>query len=120
MVAEADLVVSATEVAVIVTLRLLAGGAGALYVTDVGAMLVSVPAPVAEEMVHVTPPPLGSLLTVAAIGCAPPARTVAVVGPIETAIAGTVMVEEADLVASATEVAVMVVVRLLDKGSGAV
>jgi len=54
-VTESDFVESATDVAVIVT-ELVAGGvAGAMYVTEVVELVLSVPAPVAGAMVHVTP-----------------------------------------------------------------
>jgi len=46
--------------------------------------------------------------------------TLAVGGATETLIAGTVIVAEPDLVVSAAEVAVMVTVRLLAGGPGAV
>jgi len=56
MLAVSDLVLSATEVAVMLTARSLVGVlAGALYVTEVLVALLSVPPPVAGEMLHVTP-----------------------------------------------------------------
>jgi hypothetical protein len=55
-VAESDADGLVTEVAVMVTMRSLGGGlAGGLYATDVLVMLLSVPAPEAGEMLHVTP-----------------------------------------------------------------
>lgn len=67
---------------------------------------------------QVTPPLFGSFVTVAVNCCVPPAGTVAEPGAIETVIpggteAGTVMVAEAVLVPSVTDVAVSVTVKLL-------
>ncbi len=59
--------------------------------------------------------------TVAVNTCEVASSTVGVNGEIVTEIVGTVMVAEADFVASVTEVAVRVTVRLLDGGvAGAV
>jgi len=56
MLPVSDFVLSATEVAVMLTVRSLAGVlAGALYVTEVLVVLLSVPAPVGGERLHVTP-----------------------------------------------------------------
>ena len=58
---EFDFDVSVADVAVSVALRLLAGAsAGALYVTDVLVVLLSVPTPVAGDKLQVTPALLGS------------------------------------------------------------
>jgi hypothetical protein len=85
IVAVADFDGSATEVAVMLAVRLLVGQvAGALYATDAGAMLLSVPAPLAGKMLQVTPRLFGSLLTVAVMSCALPAPTVAEAGDTET------------------------------------
>ena len=67
--------------------------------------------------VHVTPLIAGSLVTVAVNLAAAPACTVAVLGETETAIAAvTIMVAEADAEVLATEVAVMVIVKLFVGG----
>jgi hypothetical protein len=87
-VAEVNFKGSATEVAVMVTLRVLAALAGAAYVTDVLVPPVSIPEPVAGEMVHVTPLLEGSLFTVAVNVCVPPACTVAVTGDTVTVTGG--------------------------------
>ncbi len=62
IVVDADLLVSATEVAVIVAVTVEAPEDGALYVTDVVVAFVNVPPP---ETAHVTPRLLESLATVA-------------------------------------------------------
>lgn len=117
MVTEADFDASVTEVAVIVTVRPLAGGvAGALYVTEELVILIRLPAPDAGEMVQATPWPDGSSSTLALIGTIPPACTVAVVGETDTLIAATVTVAALDLEVSATEVALMVTVKSLEGG----
>jgi hypothetical protein len=117
MITEADFDVSITEVAVIVTVRSLAGGvAGALYVTEELVILIRLPAPDAGEMVQATPWPDGSLSALALIGTIPPACTVAVVGETETLIASTVTFAAFDLEVSATEVALMVTVKSLEGG----
>jgi len=60
-VAEVAANVSATEVAVTITVKSLAGGVdGALYVTEVVVELVRVPAPDAGERLQVTPLCAGS------------------------------------------------------------
>ena len=117
MVAEPDFDVSATEVAVMVTCKLLSGGlAGALYVTELLVTLLRVPAPDVGDMVQVTPLLLGSKLTVAVKDSVPPACTRAALGVRETVIAGTLTVAEPDFDGSATEVAVMVTVTSLAGG----
>ncbi len=60
------------------------------------------------------------LLTVAVNCCVPLTGTLALAGATATVMAGTVIVAEPDLVLSATEVALMVTVRLLAGGAGAV
>jgi hypothetical protein len=62
----------------------------------------------------------GSFITVAVKLCVALTTTLAAVGETETLMAGTVMVVEPDLVGSATAVAVMVTVKLLAGGPGAV
>jgi hypothetical protein len=107
---------SVMDVAVMVTVRSLAGGlTGALYVTDVVDELVKVPAP-AGEMAQVTPLFDGSLFVLALNSTVPPACTVAVVGVIETVNAGILIVAGFVFDGSATEVAVMVTVRSLAGG----
>jgi hypothetical protein len=55
-VTEVDLVVSATEVAVIDTLGLPVGSVlGAAYVVDVLVTVVSLPSPLVGEILHMTP-----------------------------------------------------------------
>jgi len=86
-VADADFDISSTELAVMVTVRLLAGAlAGALYVAEVPVILLRVPAPEAGERVQVTPLLSESLVTVAVNACVPAACTVAEVGETETVI----------------------------------
>ena len=83
IVVEADLVGSAAEVAVIVTVRLLAGVAGAVYVTgaplavDGGEKLPH--APPEQDMLQMTPLAAESLATVAVNCAVPPACTVVLV-----------------------------------------
>lgn len=64
------------------------------------------------DSVHVTPLLAPSLPTVAVNDVKPETATFAVDGVTETVIAGTVIVADADFVASAAEVAIMVMVRL--------
>jgi hypothetical protein len=72
----AEILVSNTDVAVMVTFSSLTGGvAGALYVTDVVVAFAKVPAPDVGGMDHVTPWFDGSLLTVAVSASVPPACT---------------------------------------------
>ncbi len=70
--------------------------------------------------VHVTPLLAGSFVTVAVNCWVALTVTVGFVGEMLTLMAGTVIVVEADLLGSATEVAVMVTVKLLAGGPGAV
>lgn len=70
--------------------------------------------------VQVTPRLPASLLTVAVKFCVPLTGTLALLGETATVMAGTVIVAEPDLVVSAAEVAVMVTVRVLAGGPGAV
>lgn len=127
-VAEFDLDVSDTEVAVIVTIGLAGRVAGAVYVAGAPLGVAAgaiVPQPgehgaPACARVQVTPRLPASLLTVAVKFCVPPTGTLALPGETATAMAGTVIVAEPDLVVSAAEVAVMVTVRLLAGGPGAV
>jgi hypothetical protein len=62
----------------------------------------------------------GSFVTVAVKFCVVLTTTLAEFGETETVMAGTVMLVEADLVASAIALAVMVTVKLLAGGPGAV
>ncbi len=62
----------------------------------------------------------GSFITVAVNVGAAVTTTVAVIGETETVMAGTVIVVEADFVESAAAVAVMVSVKVLAGGPGAV
>ena len=78
----------------------------------------TVPQPGEHELppwvkLHVTPPLLGSLLTVAVNGAITPVCTLADAGEIDTAMAGMVMAAEADFVVSAAEAAVNVTLRSL-------
>lgn len=66
---------------------------------------------------HVTPFVAGSFVTVAVNWAVAPASTVAVAGATATAMAGIVIVIVAVLVLSATDVTVMVTVRLLAGGA---
>src|SRR5262245_5216862 len=100
-----------------------AGGipAGALYVTDVFVASLSVPAPDAGKIDHVTPWFDGSLASCAVASALPPACTIPVSSVTDIRIAGTAMVVDAVFVASATAVAVMVTVKSTDGGvAGAV
>jgi hypothetical protein len=78
----------------------------------------TVPQDAAEhDTVQVTPLFAGSLVTVAVKFAVPLVCTLAVLGEIETAMAaGTVMVAEADAEVLATEVAVIVTVKLAAGG----
>jgi hypothetical protein len=67
----------------------------------------------APNRFQVTPPLLGSLLTVAVNCCVPPEGTAAELGAMETVIAGIVIVAEADTAGFVTEAAVSVTVKLL-------
>jgi hypothetical protein len=115
-VAVAVLLVSVTEVALIVTVKLLAGGvAGAVYVVAVPlGVVVGATVPqgaVAQLTVHVTPAFAGSPFTVG-VSCAVVFTcTVAVDGEMLTVIACTTIGVLPFLVESATAVAVSVTVR---------
>jgi hypothetical protein len=85
MVALADLVVSATEVAVTVTESAEAEGAGAVKVAAVVVVLESVPPPLT---VQVTPALFWSLLTVALSVVVSPPSTVLAAAVTETFTAG--------------------------------
>ena len=78
--------------------------------------LLRVPAPDAVEMDHETPWLDGSLFTLTLMGSELPICTAAVVGDTDTVIAATVMLIEADLDVSATEVALTVTIRSLGGG----
>src|SRR5438132_1117521 len=115
--AELDANGSATEVAVTVTVKSLAGGVdGALYVTAVVVGLVRDPAPDAGDMAQVTPLLVGSLFTTAVIASEPVACTMAVVGDAEIVMAETVTLAAPDLEVLATAVALMVTVKSLGGG----
>ena len=127
MVANADLVASATEVAVRVTVAGFGTLAGAVYVTGLAVVLLRVPH-VGEQA---TPPcvrlqvtfVLGVFCTVAVNCCAPFTGTLADVGDTETLTGGggvTVTMAVPDLVESATEVAVTVTVAGVGTVAGAV
>jgi hypothetical protein len=110
---------SLAAVAVIVTCTSLGGGViGAVYVTAVDVPLLNVPAPVPGEMLHevgLTPLFAGSLVTVAVICDVPPAPTGLTVAERFTTMAVCRLnVTDADLVLSATDVAVIVTVTGLD------
>lgn len=90
---------------------------------DALVTLVSVPAPFAGDMVHVTPWLARSLLTVAEMSSVSPASSDCPpsAGVTVTAIAGTVAVAEAVFVVSLTDVAVRVTTRFAAGGeAGAV
>jgi hypothetical protein len=132
IVATALLVLSETEVAVNVTV----GGAGtltgALYVTATPEALAAgatvphaAPLHPVPDTVHITPLFALSLVTVAVKFCAAPTTTPAVVCESVTAITGagpavTVMVADADLVPSETEVTVSVIAGGVGTLAGAV
>jgi hypothetical protein len=89
MVAVPLLVPSATDVAVSVTAAGFGIVEGAVYVTDVGVVLLSVPQadPLQPpETDHLTPALCESFCTVALKFCVPPVATLAVVGETATAI----------------------------------
>ena len=100
------------EVAEIVTGTLLGGGvAGAVYVTEVLVGLLSIPAPVAGEIVQeagLTPLFAGSFVTVAVICEEVPAPTAPMDATTETMMGGTSMLTVIDLVGSDAAVAVIV------------
>jgi hypothetical protein len=122
---EADLVLSATDVAVMVTERLAATVLGAVYVVAAPLAVAAgdtVPQGAVEhDTVQVTPLFDESLATVALIFRDWPCSTVcAVDGETDTERAMTATEPGADLVLSATEVAVTVTDRLADTEPGAV
>lgn len=127
-VAELALVVSAADVAVTVTVAREGTVAGALYVAGAPLAVVAgviVPQPGEQAVppcvrVHVTPRLRASLVTVAVKFCVPFTGTFAVPGDTATAMAGTVIVAEADFVVSAADVATMRTVRFAAGGAGAV
>jgi hypothetical protein len=115
--AEADFVVSATEVAVIVTPAGAGTPEGAVYVTAVplGVLAGETVPQAGEQFVppcvkdQETPPLLASLEMVAVNCCVVPTKTLAVAGETETEMGGvTVSVAVADFVESATDDAVSV------------
>lgn len=112
----------ATEVAVSVSVKSLAGGVpGAVYVVvaplSVEAGETAPQGAGEQDNVQVTPLLLASFPTVAVNCAVDAASTVAVVGATVTATDGTVIVAEADLVASAAEVAVRVTIKLFIAGA---
>ena len=116
-VADAAAKVLATEVAVTMTGKSVAGGAGAVYVTavplaeDAGETPPQVGTP--QETVQATPLLLESPATLA-VNCAVPfPGTVGEAGETTTPTEGTTMVAANDFVASVTEVAVSVTVKLV-------
>jgi hypothetical protein len=131
IVAEADFVVSATDVAVSVTVGGVGTFAGAVYVIATPEPLDAAdnvphvaPLQPAPESAHVTPLLAGSLVTVAVNGCAAPTCTLAVVGATVTLIgnggAVKVIVTEADFVVSSTDFAVTVTEGGVGRLAGAV
>jgi hypothetical protein len=122
-VAEFTLDVSANDVAVTVTVAGTVAGAVYLPMKVVVDAIVPQPGEHAAPpcvRVQVTPRLRASLPTVAVKFCVPFTGTLAVPGETATAIAGTVIVAELDLVVSTTEVATMMTVRLAAGGAGAV
>ena len=113
IVADADFVPSATDVAFSATVAGAGTNAGAVYVTEVVVTFVSVPQLAPEQPVpesaHVTPLFCESFCTVAVKPAVVKTCTDVDVGFTETEIGGgaavTVMVADADFVESATEVA---------------
>jgi len=120
MVAEDVAAGSATEIAVTVTCKLLAGGPGAVYVVATPLSVESgetLPQGAAEQVtVQMAPLLLTSLTSVATNCVVPVARTVAVEGATVIATDGIVIVAAADFVLSVTDVAVSVTVRSLTDG----
>ena len=127
-VSDADFVLSATEVAVTVTVRFAVTGAGGVYM--VGAPLavlagLSVPQAVAEQVaIQSTPPLVGSFATVAVMErVCPSANACGVLGESVTKIGGgrvTLTLSDADFVGSVPEVAVTVIARVAVTVAGAV
>ncbi len=116
MLAVVDAKGLATEVAVSVTVKSLAGVLGAVYVVGVPLGVEvgkTVPHDVTEhETVQVTPLFAESLVTVAVNCAVAPAASVAVFGATETVIPGIVTMAVADTEVLVTEVAVRVTVKL--------
>lgn len=115
MVADADFVLSVIEVAVSVTVKLLAGGTvGAVYVVVVaGEAGDTVPHGAVEQLtVQFTPAFAASKLTVALNCTAVPTWTVTGVGATETVMASIVIIVEAVAFEFCTDFAVRVTVRL--------
>jgi len=111
---------SATEVAVMVTCKSLAGGGGAVYVVAAPLAVVAgekLPQGVgAQDTVHATPLLLVSLPTVAINSAVPFASAVAADGVTLIVTDGTVITAALDFVGSATEVAVRVTFKSLAGG----
>jgi hypothetical protein len=116
-VAEPDLDLSVTEVAVTDTVRLLAGGeAGAVNVTTSPLAEVvgeTEPQGAAGQVTVQVMPALAASEATVALSCSVAFTcTVAAAGATETEMAATVTVADADFVESAAAVAVMLTVRL--------
>jgi hypothetical protein len=128
MVADADFVPSATEVAFIVTVAVVGTAAGAVYVADVVVTFVSVPHVAPEQPVpesdHVTPLFCESFCSVAVKAAVVDTCTDVERGLTPTEIgngaAVTVIVADADFVPSDTEVAFSVTVAGAGTAAGAV
>jgi len=128
MVADADFVESATEVAFSVTVAGVGTAEGAVYVTEVLVTFASVPHVAPEQPLpesdHVTPLFCESFCTVAVKPAVVKTCTGVDVGLTETEIgagaAVTVMVADADFVPSATDVAFSVTVAGVGTAEGAV
>jgi hypothetical protein len=120
IVAEPVCAAGLAEVAEIVTGTLLGGGvAGAVYVTEVLVGVLSVPAPVAGEIVQeagLTPLFAGSFVTVAVICEELPAPTAPTDATTETMMGGTSMLTVIDFVGSDAAVAVIVTDKSLGGG----
>jgi len=128
-VAEAETVVSATEVATIVTFAFSGTLTGAVYVAAVPLEVVAgamVPQPGEHDVplcvsVQLTPLLPASFVTVAVNCWVPVTGTLAVAGETETAMGGVmVIVAAADFVVSATETAVTVTCAGVGTADGAV
>ena len=128
IVADADFVPSATEVALSVTVAGIGTAAGAVYVADVVVTFVSVPQLAPEQPVpesdHVTPLFCESFCNVAVKAAVVDTCTDVERGLTPTEIgsgaAVTVIVADADFVPSATEVAFIVTVAGAGTAAGAV
>ena len=128
-VAVAETVVSATEVATMVTSAFTGTLPGAVYVAAVPLGVVAgamVPQPGEQDVplcvsVQLTPLLPASFVTVAVNCCVPVTGTLAVAGETETAMGGVmVIVAAADFVVSATETAVTVTCAGVGTADGAV